>query len=502
MEKQYLCIDLKSFYASCECIERNLDPLNTNLVVADIEHTEKTIVLAVSPALKSFGVPGRPRLFEVIQKVNGINNQRKWKAPNKTLTEKSYILSDLEKNPSLEVDYIIAPPQMALYEEYSAKIVEIYSRFVSMDDILVYSIDEVFIDITSYLNTYKMTSHALAMKIIKEVIKETGITATAGIGTNMVLAKFAMDIYAKKMPADSDGVRIAELDEMSFREKLWTHEPLTDFWMIGPQITKKLNANGMHTMGDIALYSSTQSGIDRLHKLFGVNAELIIDHAWGYEPITLEEAKAYKPKTTSMSQGQVLTRPYTYEETELIIKEMVELISLDLVRNHMLTDQIVLHIGYDIENLTRPEIRAKYTGEVKLDHYGRPVPKPVRGTENIKIKTSSTMLIKEAVLKAFNRIYNKDLLCRRLSIAMCKLVNEDEYEEPKKYEQLELFTDYEEKQKQDEAERKALEKERKLQLATIEITNRYGKNAILRGMNLQEAGTTIQRNKQIGGHKA
>lgn len=502
MEKQYICIDLKSFYASVECVELGLDPLNTNLVVADIEHTEKTICLAVSPALKGFGVPGRPRLFEVIQKVKELNNSRRYKAPNRTFKDKSYLASELEKDNSLELDYIVARPQMALYEKYSTRIVDIYLRYVSIEDILVYSIDEVFIDCTSYLNTYKMTAHELAIKMIKEVVKETGITATAGIGTNMFLAKVAMDIWAKKMPADADGVRIAELDEISYREKLWTHKPLSDFWQIGAKTQQKLEKIGLYTMGDISNYSMTQYGIDRLYKVFGVNAEFIIDHSWGWEPCTIEQAKSYVPESSSRSQGQVLTRPYNYVETKIIIREMTELLVLDLVEKRLLTNQIVLHIGYDIENLTRPDIRAKYNGEIKYDHYNRPVPKPVRGTGNLDKPTSSTSLITDCVLEVYDRIINKDLLVRRLSIAAGKLIRESDYVEKPEYRQLDLFVDNDEIERQKEEQEKRLKKERKLQLATLEIKERFGKNAILKGTNLQDCATTIERNKQIGGHKA
>ncbi|MEE0969339.1 MAG: DNA methylase, partial [Clostridia bacterium] len=379
----YICIDLKSFYASVECIERDLDPLTTNLVVADASRTEKTICLAVTPALKSYGVSGRARLFEVVQKVREVNNQRRWKAPNRTFVDKSSNINELNSNPALEMDYIIAPPRMQYYMDYSTRIYDVYLKYISPEDIMVYSIDEVFMDVTSYLGTYKMSAHELAITIIRDVLATTGITATVGIGTNMYLAKIAMDITAKKMPADKDGVRIAELDEMTYREQLWTHRPLTDFWRVGAGISKKLEANRLYTMGDIAEASTTQYGEDKLYKLFGVNAELLIDHAWGWEPTTIQEAKEYKPTTNSLSSGQVLHCPYDFDKAKLIVREMVELLVLDIVEKHLVTDQLVLTVGYDIENLTDASRSVKYTGEVTTDHYGRKVPKHAHGTANI-----------------------------------------------------------------------------------------------------------------------
>ena len=498
----YICIDLKSFYASVECVELGLDPLTTNLVVADSSRTEKTICLAVTPALKGYGVSGRARLFEVVQKVREVNNKRRWKAPNRTFTGKSSDINELDSNPALELDYIVAPPRMQYYMDYSTRIYDIYLKYVSHEDILVYSIDEVFIDVTSYLGTYKMTAHELAMTIIRDVLATTGITATVGIGTNMYLAKIAMDITAKKMPPDKDGVRIAELDEMSYRKELWTHRPLTDFWRVGSGISKKLEANGYYTMGDIAEASTTQYGEDRLYKLFGVNAELLIDHAWGWEPTTIEDAKAYKPANTSISSGQVLHCPYEFDKAKLIVREMVELLVLDLVEKRLVTDQLVLTIGYDIENLTDSVRSAKYHGEVTIDHYGRKVPKHAHGTANIEKKTSSTSIIMEAVMSLFDRIVDKDLLVRRVNISANKLISESEVLESPKYEQLELFVDYDALQEKQAKEKVALEKERRIQEATIELRNRFGKNAILKGTNLQEGATTIDRNKQIGGHKA
>ena len=388
--RMYICIDLKSFYASVECIERNLDPMTTNLVVADASRTEKTICLAVSPALKSFGIPGRPRLFEVVQKVKAINNQRRWSAPNKKLEGESSNYLELKKNPSLALSYITAPPRMAYYMEYSTRIYNVYLKYIAPEDIHVYSIDEVFIDVTNYLTTYNLSARELAMKIIRDVLDTSGITATAGIGTNMYLAKIAMDIVAKKMPADKNGVRIAELDEMSYRRQLWSHRPLTDFWRIGKGYAKKLEENGLYTMGDIAAYSLVESGEDRLYKLFGVNAELLIDHSWGWEPCTIEDIRAYKPENKSIGSGQVLHCPYDFDKAKLIVREMTDLLVLDLVEKRLVTNQIVLTVGYDIENLINPEIKKLYKGEITTDNYGRKIPKHAHGTANIGRMTSST----------------------------------------------------------------------------------------------------------------
>ena len=506
MEQQknrtYLCIDLKSFYASVECIERKLDPLKTNLVVADSSRTEKTICLAVTPSLKAHGVSGRARLFEVVQRVKEVNRQRKWKAPGKEFTGESYDADELQTNPALALGYIVAPPRMAHYMEYSTRIYDVYLKYISAEDILVYSIDEVFMDITSYLNTYKMTAHELAMTIIRDVLATTGITATAGIGTNMYLAKIAMDITAKKMPPDKDGVRIAELDEMSYRKELWEHKPLTDFWRVGNGYTRKLEENGMFCMGDIARKSTTPYGRKLLKKLFGINSKMLIDHAWGYEPTTIAEAKAYTPETKSISSGQVLQEPYTFEKARIIVWEMLELLALDLVEKRLVTDQIVLTIGYDIENLTNPDIAKHYKGEVKTDPYGRKIPKHAHGTAHTSRQTSSTKLIMDATLKLYDEIVDKKLLVRRVTIAACNLVPESSIENKQSYEQLDLFTDYDELMAKREQEEKALKKERKIQEAMIDIKERYGKNAILKGTNLQEGATTIERNESIGGHKA
>ena len=501
-ERSYIAIDLKSFYASVECMQRGLDPMTTNLVVADESRTEKTICLAVSPSLKSYGVPGRPRLFEVVQKIKAVNNQRKWKAPKKTLVGESYNNTELQARPELAVSYIVAPPQMAKYMEVSTQIYNVYLKYISPEDIHVYSIDEVFIDATHYLGTYKCTAHELAIRMIRDVLATTGITATAGIGTNMFLCKVAMDIVAKKMPADKDGVRIAELDEMSFRQQLWNHRPLTDFWRVGKGYAKKLEENGMFTLGDVALESMTERGEDRLYKLFGVNAELLIDHAWGWEPCTIEEIKKYKPSTNSLGSGQVLHCPYDNEKARLIVHEMTDLLVLDLVEKHLVTDQLVLTVGYDIENLADPKISKYYTGPVTTDHYGRQIPKHAHGTVNLDRQTSSTRIIVEAMLGLFDRIVDKKLLVRRVNISANRVVSESSVDTSAPMEQMDLFTDYEELERKQKAEQAALEREKKAQKAIIELRKKYGKNAVLKGMNLQEGATTKDRNEQVGGHKA
>ena len=499
-ERTYLCIDLKSFYASVECIERGLDPMTTNLVVADLSRTEKTICLAVTPSLKSYGVSGRARLFEVVQKVKEVNNGRRYKAPGRHLEGASSDDTEIKSNPKLALDYIVAPPRMAHYMEYSTRIYNVYLKYIAPEDIHVYSIDEVFIDLTHYLGTYKKSAHDMAQMIIKDVLKTTGITATAGIGTNLYLAKIAMDIMAKKMPADENGVRIAELDEMSYRKNLWDHKPLTDFWMVGKGIAKKLEDNYMFTMGDVARCSHYDE--DRLYKLFGVNAELLIDRAWGWEPVTIAEIKAYKPKSNSLSVGQVLHCPYDYEMAKLIVKEMIDAHVLELVDKGLVTDQLVLDVGYDIENLTDPERSAKYHGEIKTDFYGRKIPKHAHGTANLKEKTSSSHIITDAMMELYDRIVDKNLLIRRLNIATCKLIREEDVEIKEYAEQLTLFDDPEALLRSREEEKAALEREKRMQKAVIGIKKRFGKNAILKGMNLQEGATAKDRNSQIGGHKA
>lgn len=504
--KTYIAIDLKSFYASVECRERNRDPLTTNLVVADPSRTEKTICLAVSPSLKKYGLSGRARLFEVIQKVNAANNIRKLKAPNHVFSGSSDDSTELQKNPSLKIDYIIAPPRMARYMEYSTKIYNIYLKYIAPEDIHIYSIDEVFIDVTHYLSTYNMTARELAMTMIQDILDTTGITATAGIGTNMYLCKIAMDIVAKHIEPDKNGVRIAELDEMSYRRLLWNHKPLTDFWRVGRGYSKKLEKIGLYTMGDIARCSIGKStdyyNEELLYKLFGINAELLIDHAWGYEPCTMEDVKAYKPETNSISSGQVLHCPYEFDKARLVVKEMIDLMALDLVDKGLVTNQIVLTIGYDIENMTDKNRSQSYKGTVTTNYYGKKVPKPAHGTTNLPKQTSSTTLITNAVMELYDKIVNKKLLIRRINIVANKLVDEHSVKNANKYEQLDLFTDYEILKKQREKENAESEREKRMQNTILDIKKKFGKNAILKGMNLQEGATAKDRNNQIGGHKA
>ena len=496
MENQriYVSIDLKSFYASVECRERGLDPMTTNLVVADSSRTEKTICLAVSPSLKAYGIPGRARLFEVVQKVKIINSERKRKIKNRDFIGSSYSDIELKKNPNLELSYIAAPPRMSLYMKYSTGIYNVYMKYFSPDDVYVYSIDEIFCDITGYLKTYNMTPKELVSMVIQDVYQTTGITATAGIGTNMYLCKVAMDIMAKHAEPDKNGVRIAELDEMSYRKKLWTHRPLTDFWRVGKGYAKKLEQRRIFTMGDVAKISVENEEL--LYRLFGVNAELLIDHSWGWEPVTIESVKSFKPATNSISSGQVLHCPYDYEKTKLIAKEMTELLTLDLIEKNLVTNQIVMTIGYDIENLSNPAISNYYKGEVTVDRYGRKVPKHAHGTINLDHKTASTKVIMEAVMKLYERIINDKLLVRRIYIYANNVINEKDVKE-KEYEQIDLFTNYEEIKKEREHEKA----EKEIQKAMINIKRKYGKNAIIKGMNLQEGGTTIERNGMIGGHK-
>ncbi len=499
-EKTYIAIDLKSFYASVEARERGLDPMSVNLVVADPSRTEKTICLAVSPSLKSYGISGRARMFELIQQVKSANALRRMKAPNRKFKGKSYDANKLKADPSLEIDYIVSPPRMALYIEYSTLIYQVYLRYIAPEDIHVYSIDEVFIDATEYLKLNKMSAHDFTRMLIKEVLAETGVTATAGIGTNLYLCKVAMDITAKHIPADEDGVRIAELDEMSYRERLWNHRPLTDFWRVGRGISEKLEKHGMLTMGDVALCSIQNE--DLLYRLFGINAELLIDHAWGWEPCTIAEIKAYKPQTNSISTGQVLHMPYDFEKAKLITSEMADNLSLDLVEKKLVTSQLVLVIGYDRENLSDIGRRKAYAGEIKTDFYGREVPKHARGTVNIGRQTSSTKLITEAVSELYERIVDENLLVRRINLTACNVIRECDVKEDETPEQLSLFENYEEKERRKAELEASLEKERRMQDALIEIKQRYGKNAILKGMNYKEGATAKDRNRQIGGHKA
>lgn len=490
----YVAIDLKSFYASVECRERGLDPIRTNLVVADSSRTEKTICLAVSPSLKSYGLPGRARLFEVVQKVKEININRKRIVLGKEFKGKSIDDVELKNNPELELDFVIAPPRMSYYIKYSTNIYNVYLKYFAPEDIYVYSIDEVFCDITHYLKTYKMTARELVTAVIQDIYETTGITATAGIGTNLYLAKVAMDVGAKHVKMDKNGVRIAELDEMSYRKMLWSHKPITDFWRVGRGYAKKLEKYRIYTMGDVARMSIQNEEL--LYKLFGVNAELLIDHSWGWECATIKSIKEYKPEKKSIGSGQVLHCPCTYEKTKLVVKEMTELLSLDLVQKGLVTSQLVLTVGYDIENLTNQEISKQYSGEITVDHYGRKIPKHAHGTINLDHNTSSTRSITEAVMKLYREIVNDKLLVRRIYLTANNVIDERTVKE--ECEQIDLFANYEEINKK----RKKEQEERELQRAMLNIKSKYGKNAILKGMNLQIDGTTIERNGLIGGHKA
>ena len=493
-----MCIDLKSFYASVECVERKLDPLKTNLVVADESRTDKTVCLAISPSLKQYGLGGRARLFEVKQKVKEINLQRRKLNNYRKFSGKSYLDEELKKNKNLELDFIVAPPRMAYYMKYSTNIYNIYLKYIAPEDILVYSIDEVFIDITDYISLYKCTPRQLVTKMIKDVYETTGITATAGIGTNMFLAKVAMDIVAKKCKPNEFGVRIAGLDEMTFRKKLWDHKPITDFWRVGKGIANKLAKNNMNTMGDVARCSHYNE--DLLYKLFGVNAELLIDHAWGWEPCTIEIAKSYKPTETSLSSGQVLREPYDNKKAKIIVQEMADNLALELVKKKFLTKQLVLTINYDIENLTNPDIFNKYFGEITLDSYGRKIPKHSHGTVNLEHYTSSSSIIMESFVNLFDKISNPILLIRKLNLTVSKLICEDKVQTNKKVEQINLFTDYKKKEIEEAKQKDDENKEKEIQKVILQIKNKYGKNAILKGMNLTEGATAIERNKQIGGH--
>ena len=490
-QRSYIAIDLKSFYASVECILRGKDPMTTNLVVADESRTEKTICLAVSPSLKSFGIPGRPRLFEVVQKVREVNAVRRAAAPGKQFTGKSTDLPTLRRHPELQVDYLVAPPQMALYMETSTAIYQVYLKYIAPEDIHVYSIDEVFIDATNYLKLYGLTARELAMRIILDVLERTGITATAGIGTNLYLCKVAMDIVAKHLPADKNGVRIAELDELGYRELLWDHRPITDFWRVGRGYARKLERHGIFTMGDVARCSLQNE--DLLYRLFGINAELLIDHAWGWESCTMADIKAYRPETNSISSGQVLQQPYDFEKAKLVTREMTDALVLDLVDKGLLTDQIVLTVGYDIENLTDPARAEAYHGEVTTDGYGRKIPKHGHGSANLGRPTASTSRIVEAMMELFDRVADRALLVRRLNVTACHVIPESEL--PPEEGQLSLFDEGQE-------DTEALEREKRRQRAILTIQKKYGKNALLKGMNLEEGATARDRNGQIGGHKA
>lgn len=502
----YIAIDLKSFYASVECIERGFDPLTTNLVVADASRTEKTICLAVSPSLKAYGIPGRPRLFEVVQRVREVNAARLRNAPGRAFSGASFSDIEIKSSPETSLDYMIAPPRMAHYIEYSTRIYNIYLKYIAPEDIHVYSIDEIFLDATDYLSTYNLSARELATKIILDVLKTTGITGSAGIGTNLYLCKVAMDIQAKHIPADQNGVQIAELDEMSYRHLLWSHRPLTDFWRVGKGYAKKLEDQSLLTMGDIARCSIGKNtdyyNEDLLYKLFGINAELLIDHAWGWEPCTIADIKAYKPSTNSIGSGQVLQCAYTFDKAKLIVREMTDLLVLDLVDKRLVTDQLVLAVGYDMENLTNPKVKKSYHGAITIDRYGRSVPKAAHGTANLGGQTSSTKLILEAVTELFERIVDKNLMVRRVNITANHVMNEETVHETDNFEQLDLFTDYAAVQAKKEEEEAEFAREKSMQKAMLEIKKKYGKNAILKGMNLEEGATTVDRNKQIGGHKA
>lgn len=503
--RTYIAIDLKSFYASVECIERGLDPMHTHLVVADVSRTEKTICLAVSPPLKAYGISGRSRLFEVVQKVREVNAVRLQKAPGHTFTGSSCIDTELAASPTLSLDYIAAPPRMAHYIECSTKIYHTYLKYIAPEDIHVYSIDEVFMDVTDYLATYKLTARELAKKMILDVLSATGITAAAGIGTNLYLCKVAMDIGAKHVAADEHGVRIAELDEMSYRRTLWGHRPLTDFWRVGRGYANKLEEHGMFTMGDVARCSLGKSSDylneALLYKLFGINAELLIDHAWGWEPCVMADIKAYKPSTNSIGSGQVLQSPYPFEKAKLVTREMTDLLVLDLVDKGLVTNQLVLTVGYDIDNLINPEIKKTYTGAVTKDMYGRSVPKHAHGTASLGKFTSSTKQILEAVSELFDRIVDKNLLVRRVNITAAHVMEETAAEKQAPFEQLDLYTDYSAAQAKEAEEAASLTREKKMQKAMLTIKKKYGKNAILKGMNLTKGATTTERNNQIGGHK-
>lgn len=499
-ERIYIAFDLKSFYASVECRERGLDPMDTNLVVADESRTDKTICLAVTPPLKSYGISGRGRLFEVKQRVIEVNSERRYRAPQHKLSGSSYLFSELQANPSLAIDFIIAPPRMACYMEYSTRIYTIYMKYAAPEDIVVYSIDEVFIDVTDYLDAFQLSPHMLAMKIIQDILSETGITATAGIGTNLFLCKVAMDIVAKHIPPDKNGVRIAELNEMSYRQMLWSHQPLTDFWRVGHGYARKLKEHGMFTMGDVALCSVAHEEL--LYTLFGKNAELLIDHAWGWEPCTIKDIKAYRPTSQSLGSSQVLPCPYSAEKARLVLREMADQLVLDLADKKLVTDQLVLTIGYDIENLAVPQRCSNYQGPVVLDSYGRQIPRHAHGTASLSCHTASSKELIRAASDLFDRIVNPILLIRRLSITANHTVPERSVSTPILYEQMNLFIDYAALEKRRKKKQAELERDKKLQQAILTIKKKYGRNAILRGMSLEEGATARERNKQIGGHKA
>ena len=499
-DRTYIAIDLKSFYASVECVERGLDPMTTNLVVADVSRTEKTICLAVSPSLKAYGIPGRARLFEVIQKVRDVNARRQQSAPNHTLTGASSDAKALQASPMLAVDYVTAPPQMARYIEISSQIYHIYLKYIAPEDIHVYSIDEVFMDVTNYLKTYGLTARELAMRMILDVLNTTGITATAGIGSNLYLCKIAMDIEAKHIPPDEHGVRIAELDEPHYRRALWGHRPLTDFWRVGRGYARKLEAHGLYTMGDVARCSMENEEL--LYKLFGINAELLIDHAWGWEPCTIADIKAYRPASSGCSSGQVLHCPYPAEKARLVVREMADTLGLDLLERGLVTDQVVLAVGYDMESLDDPKLRAAYQGELATDFYGRSVPKPAVGTAHLPRFTASSRQLIDAFSRLYDEIVDIRLLVRRLTLTANHLTEEAHAPMKAPVQQLDLFTDYAALAAEEEAQNAELAREKQVQQVLLNLKKRYGKNAVLKGMNLEEGATARERNRQIGGHKA
>ena len=496
MPRQYIAIDLKSFYASVECVERGLDPMTTHLVVADASRTEKTICLAVSPALKAHGISGRARLFEVVQRVTEVNALRKAQNRVREFTGEALDSKDLAAHPDWKLGYHVAKPRMAHYMECSARIYSVYLRYVAPEDIHPYSIDEVFIDATAYLKLYGVDARGFAKMLMQAVMDETGITATAGVGTNLYLCKIAMDIMAKKIPPDAQGARIACLDEMSYRRGLWDHQPLTDFWRVGPGISKKLERRGIRTMGDIARVSLDPGpfGEESLYKLFGVNAELLIDHAWGYEPCTIDKIKAYRPENRSVSSGQVLQYPYKSDKARLVVREMADQLAMDLVAKGLVTQKLTLTLGYDRESLEQPGIH--YTGLVVMDRYGRRIPKSAHGTINLPEKCASQKQISQAFMTLYDSIVDAALLQRRLTLTADLYPKEEAG--LARTEQLDFFTDPVEKQEQ----QKDMEREQARLQAMLEIKKKFGKNAIFRGMNLEEGATARERNSQIGGHKA
>lgn len=493
-ERTYVAIDLKSFYASVACVELGRDPLTTNLVVADESRTEKTICLAVSPSLKQYGVPGRARLFEVHEIVDDVNRRRLRMSGRTALAGGSTDDRELRSHPELAVEFIAAPPQMARYLEVSADIYKVYLQYFAPEDMHVYSVDEVFIDITDYLETYRLGPEALVRKLILEVLEKTGVTATAGIGTNLYLCKVALDVEAKKIPPDENGVRIASLDEMSYRRQLWTHRPLTDFWRIGRGTAGRLDRLGVETMGDLARASLQAE--DQLYRLFGRNAELLIDHAWGYEPCTMADIKAYRPANHSISSGQVLQRPYPYDQARLVAGEMADELAMDLTEKQLVTDQVVLTVGYDAENLRDPARAHRYEGPVKNDYYGRPVPKHAHGSEKLPVPTAGRTAIHDAVLRIFDRAVDPDLLVRRLTVAAGRVLSRKEAEEAPR--QMDFFSD-------GGAEGQGQQRDRRdqaLQEAAAVLRERYGKGVLFHACDLQEGATALERNRQIGGHRA